>query len=517
MGGPSGRSGSDGWFLEGVGSDPAGDRDASIHESFHHRLDRSTTFGAVMVAYAGLVDAGVGSRERLAQLRDTCRTVHESAATYLTSLSLGRLDDRSGLSPHYRRYHAGMDSLVGGEGTPAWLRFHVALGAARACLQPDVMSVIRTFGLDGIAASSFRSTSLADERFRRLRANPPDVGAIDATAAAEAGLEPDDPRRTGGELQAAWFDPDQQHVYGAYEAAVWREVGARLATEGCEVDEIDAQLAVSRDLLEQGRALGAVYGIVADGTDRVGAERVWSALAPLDSESISLPFRRRAHQLNIDHIENWAVLSAGIGHDEHLHLSIRPTSNYRHFDWDTEPPAGPVCLRRTLETPTGRSIEHTDITTTDPARLAEEWPGTVITTVAESMLTDPRVTPWISHIGDERILLCDTPLIPRLQFWAARQWPFRYMFLSLRAADGGSPMMIAQFTTGDDTPSSPIARPMTPQVVNTIRQALAELDPTNRWSSEDNTLVDDLPGVGVAMFHIIGEDRVFGITPVGER
>ena len=143
MGGPSGRSGSDGWFLEGVGSDPAGDRDASIHESFHHRLDRSTTFGAVMVAYAGLVDAGVGSRERLAQLRDTCRTVHESAATYLTSLSLGRLEDRSGLSPHYRRYHAGMDSLVGGEGTPAWLRFHVALGAARACLQPDVMSAIR--------------------------------------------------------------------------------------------------------------------------------------------------------------------------------------------------------------------------------------------------------------------------------------------------------------------------------------------------------------------------------------
>ncbi len=169
MGGPSGRSGSDGWFLEGVGSDPAGDRDVSIHESFHHRLDRSTTFGAVMVAYAGLVDSGVGSRERLAQLRDTCRTVHESAATYLTSLSLGRLDDRSGLSPHYRRYHAGMDSLVGGEGTPAWLRFHMALGTARACLQPDVMSVIRTFGLDGIAASSFRSASLADERFRRLR------------------------------------------------------------------------------------------------------------------------------------------------------------------------------------------------------------------------------------------------------------------------------------------------------------------------------------------------------------
>jgi len=89
--------------------------------------------------------------------------------------------------------------------------------------------------------------------------------------------------------------------------------------------------------------------------------------------------------------------------------------------------------------------------------------------------------------------------------------------LSLRAADGGSPMMIAQFTSGDGTPSSPIARPMTPQVVNTIRQALAELDPTKRWSSEDNTLVDDLPGVGVAMFHIIGEDRVFGITPVGER
>lgn len=247
---------------------------------------------------------------------------------------------------------------------------HVALGAARACLQPDVMPVIRTFGLDRIAASSFRSASLADERFRRLRANPPDAGAIDAAAAAEAGLEPDDPRRIGGELLAAWFDPDQQHVYAAYEAAAWQEIGARLEAEGCHVDKIDAQLAVSRDLLERGRALGAVYGIVADGTDRVGAERVWSALAPLDSESISLPFRRRAHQLTIDHIENWAVLSAGVGHDEHLHLSIRPTSSYRHFDCDTEPPAGPVCLRRTLETPTAARLS----TPTSPRPTRHDWP-----------------------------------------------------------------------------------------------------------------------------------------------
>lgn len=208
---------------------------------------------------------------------------------------------------------------------------------------------------------------------------------------------------------------------------------------------------------------------------------------------------------------------AGLDEHEHLHLSIRPTSSYRHFEWDTGPPVGPVCLRRTLETPTGRSIEHVDLTATDPAQLSDQWSGVVVATIAESTLTDPQLGPWLSHIGDERVLLCDTALTPRLQVWAARQWRFRYMFLSLQAADAGSPMMLAQFEAGDGTPSSPIARPMTPQVLNTMRQALAELDPTNAWSAEDNTLANELPGIGVAMFHIIGEDRVFGLTPVEER
>ena len=516
MGGPSGRSGGDGWFLEGTGEDPTGDRNASIHESFHHRLDRSTNFGALMLAYAGLVKADVGDRRVLEALRDSCRTVHESAATYLTSISLSHLDDRTTYSSHYRRYLDGMRELVGGDEPPAWARFHVALAVSRACLQPFVADVVGEVGLGSIRSSSFRNAALADERFRRLRSLPPDMTSVDALAANAAGLDVADPRRTGDVLEASWFDRESHDVYELYETAAWAEVSNKLAKLGCEVDAIDAHLPLSAALLDEGRSLGGVYDIVATTQPRPPSDRVWGALAPLDHESITLPARRSAHSLKLADVNgDLGLLSAGAGDNEHLHLSIRPKSQFEHYDWSTETPISSVCLRRTLETESGRSIEHTSMAGVDPNDLRAGWDGPIVATISESQLLDPEVMEWRRTYDVETVLLCDTPLIPRLKFWSSKGWFFRFMFLSLQAADATSPMMVARFESSDGTSSTPIAKPMTPQVVNTIRQALGELDSTGLWTKEDNNLGHDLPSLGLALFHIIGEDLRFGLTQPG--
>lgn len=496
----SGWSSDGGWWLSGTAE---GDEFVSIHESLHYRLDRSTSYGALLYVLKAIDEEGARERD-IRALRDACRTVHESFASYVS-----RLVVPAGInSVDHSRYERGMGEMVA-TCTSAFFRLHAALAIARACMQVDIVRAIARLPLADISASSFRARDRPDERFRLLRQMPPNFGEVEDALLASSDGDWLLAQNADG-LASESLAPEFHGQWERTAAAFYDSVTASLAAVGIFATAIDDNVPTTELLLRRASEEHPQTALAIGQPSDDPVDRLWQALAGIDAEMIDLP-PHRAYRVNWTSSLDLDMVTAGGGDETHLHIAIRRPPYDSAFDWQSIPPNGPVCLRRTLMGETGRTIELIDITDFDPSSFFGEDPPPISVTVAESALSDPRVTPWWSRFRADAVLLADTPLIPRLRSWLDGEGKvFRFAFLLIEAGEVELPVLICALELEDMPVPNLLVRPMSRHNVGLLRQGLRELEARGYGIIEDSEIVARSPMLGFGLFHVVGEDSEFG-------
>ncbi|WP_405180048.1 hypothetical protein OG225_01225 [Nocardia sp. NBC_01377] len=149
----------------------------SLHESLHHELQWSTGWG-ISSAMAGLLaEAGMDRLGRIArEMHDSCRTVHETFATTVSSGVVGIPAARrmlTGNAPYTRYLDDGI--RLGGQSDRPWqFRESAVQMLLRATMQPAALTAIaergfRRLRVEDVAVPQARP----DERLRRILAAAP--------------------------------------------------------------------------------------------------------------------------------------------------------------------------------------------------------------------------------------------------------------------------------------------------------------------------------------------------------
>jgi hypothetical protein len=375
-----------------------------LHEVHHSALNDATAWGTLLHLY-GRLPTSYGSV--FDQLLDSCRTLHESFATFLSveiagEHHSGSLDVLDGY-PDYRRLYHQVDAFVGGTaGTHR--RQMVVNAAARLCMQTGALATFCRDGLSVFDLSRVRQVDQPDWRWQWLRGVgeallPPAVQLADARVLQAYGP----PALPAGDLADATdaaFDDAwelwERTVYDSMRAALSR-LGARtLAFNGHQEDTVAAIALVRQTYADiQLRPEPADDERPSDTVAMASiVEMVRLTLAPQDRWAADLAPLPPASLVDHHHV---------IDGERVMIVDVRPAGRLRHlFRWPGDVPpgsfttAGPVAAVRIIgdDGHDGSVILHAPLSTVDDLlalRAAWQGQGRFIGVISTSSLVD---TAW---------------------------------------------------------------------------------------------------------------------------
>ncbi len=504
-----------GWWIEGAGVDPKADVFVSVHEHYHHRLQNSTSFGAVTYLLGRLADLiGDARRQRVSDaFTDACRRTQEGFATWASAAALGLGDADFDRYPDYRPHFEEMQSFASTvEG--AYLRFHLCQAVARACMQSAVAELAATRGLDTLSLTDLRNVERPDHRLALLRRAGFDPA--EAMERVREEHEPDDwAWMSAPRLETQMFDLSRSGIFTTVNGTFYGEVAAALRRLGCPTAATDGHLDWTKALIADAEAL--VGGGV--GVEPVGPTdhrlSMWEVMRTCESEQVRLPGPLLPARM-VDPELGVASMVAGTGDDAHLFLAIRIFQNVvADHVWLTQPPVdndiGVFLRRSVLEADGSRVVEWMDVSVRGLAEV-QEGGIDVISSVPESLMTSNGARQFGRHLGpDSTTLLADVRLAERLRYWAAAQGLFRVCFLSAASFGRSVPVMIGRFEM-DGIPAHILLRPVTSAAVGCYRQVFSQVDPGARTILEDAGLLDDHARlITFSLAHLIGEETTFRV------
>lgn len=512
--GPSGWFYQHGWWVEGAGADPRADILVSVHEHYHHRLQNSTSFGAVTYLLGRVAElTGDCDRLRTADtFTDACRRTQEGFATWASAAALGLGLADLGDHPDYEVHFKVMDAFVEDvEG--AYVRFHLCQAIARACMQSGAGSVALAKGFGALSLADIRNIDRPDHRLARLRRGGFDVGrAVERAVEGHAAEEQRWMRAP--DLQGWMFDRSRSSVFEAVNGALYDEVTRALNAMGCPTLATDGHLGLTAALIVDADAVaGTSVGIAPTGPADDDL-RMWDVLRACESEQLRLPGPLLAAR-TVDPSLGVEAMIAGLDADAHLFVVFRSVADLRTaYAWEDRPPAGDgtgVWLRRSVLEGDERTVELMDLSLLGPSPVVRSGID-VMHSVAESALRSDVAREWRPHLTvGSTTLLADLRLGDRLQYWAASGGRFRCCFLSATSFGRGIPVMIGRFEM-DENAAHVLVRPLTSSAVGCYRQVFAEVDPEGRSILEDEGLVHEHPRlVRFTIAHLIGEEDAFRV------
>lgn len=168
------------WEVQpGKGSDSENRRMVSLHESHHAALNDQTAFGGLMhcIHYLGINGHQQEQHTKtLIALVNSCRTIHECYATYISLLFVANTLDKylpqrerllEGYDTYVDYYQAMAQICLPFQG--AFLQFHACSSVARICMQSRSIETFLDVGPDQFTFGDIRAKDQPDERFRILQ------------------------------------------------------------------------------------------------------------------------------------------------------------------------------------------------------------------------------------------------------------------------------------------------------------------------------------------------------------
>lgn len=487
----------------------------SVHEHYHHRLQNSTSFGAVTYLLGRLADlTGDAGRQRVSDaFTDACRRTQEGFATWASAAALGLGDADLDRYPDYRPHFEEMQSFVAGV-DGAYLRFHLCQAVARACMQSAVAEVAANRSLGTLLLADLRNVERPDHRLSLLRR-----AGFDPSEAIERIRREHVPEdwawMSAPRLDVRLFDSSRSDAFAAVNGAFYAAVAAALERLGCPTGATDAHLDWTKALIADAEALvGESVGIEPGGPTE-GRESMWEVMRTCESEQVRLPGPLLPARM-VDPALGAASMVAGTGEDAHLFVAIRLVRNVvADHVWMTPPPVDTgigVFLRRSvLEEDGSRVVEWMEVTERGLGGV-EEMGIDTYSSVPESVMTTTVAREWRRFLSPRSTtLLADVRLSERLPYWAALHGLFRVCFLSASSFGRSVPVMIGRFEM-DGIPAHVLLRPLASATVGCYRQVFSEVDPEAAFIVEDVGLVDDCARlITLTLAHIVGEESAFTI------
>lgn len=503
-----------GWWVEGAGAHPRADLLVSVHEHYHHRLQNSTSFGAVTYLLGRIAEITGDTERKVASdhFTDACRRTQEAFATWASITALGRGPAELDGNPAYRAHFDDLDFFASGlEG--AYLRFHLAQAIARACMQSRAAEVALKRGLRSLELGDLRNSDRPDHRLRLLR-----LAGFDFRPAVEAALRSgatsDHEWMLGPELAAWMFGPARSDLFQSVNAICFEAVASVLERLGCPTLSTDGHLSATAALIADAERVAQR----AIGVEPVGAadhqSRMWEVMSACESERVALPGPLLPARL-VDPSVGAGAMVAGLGEDAHLFVALRRTEDVRDsYAWEGEPPAGQAIgawLRRSVMEGGRRVVEWMDVGALGPGPI-EAVGVDVHYSVVESALSSAAARPWRQRLTvDACTNLSDLRLADRLRYWVAASGVFRCCFLSATSFGRGLPVLIGRFEM-DGNAAHVLLRPITSSAVGCFRGVFGEVDPEGLAIVEDAGFVQDRHRlVSHALAHLLGEEQAFAV------
>lgn len=512
-GGPSGWFYQRGWWVEGAGVDPRADIHVSVHEHYHHRLQNSTSFGAVtyLLGRIGELTGAPGRLRTADTFTDACRRTQEGFATWASAAALGLsnadLADHPDYAIHFQMMEAFVQHVEG-----AYLRFHLCQAIARACMQSAAGSVAISKGFGALSLADLRNADRPDHRLARLRRSGFEAGPA-VERAVEGHTAEDRHWMRARDLQGWMFDRSRSSAFEAVNGALYEEVAGALERLGCPTLATDGHLALTEALIADAEAVaGTSVGIAPIGP--VDELRMWEVLRACESEQLRLPGPLLAAR-TVDASLGVTSMTAGLDDDAHLFVVFRDAAELRTaYAWEDDPPAGEgvsVWLRRSVLEGDQRTVELMDVTSLGPGPV-ERSEIDVLHSVPESAMRSEVAREWRPHLKvGSTTLLADLRLGDRLRYWAASGGRFRCCFLSATSFGRGVPVMIGRFEM-EENAAHVLVRPVTSSAVGCYRHVFAEVDPESRSIVEDDSVVrEHARMVTFTLAHLIGEEDAFRV------
>lgn len=414
-----------------LGTRQAADHIVYLHEVHHAALNDVTAWGTVLHLYARLPD----SAPLFARLLDSCRTVHESLATFagvqIATARHGALDDVLAAYPQYIPLYRATVNVTAGVAGPN-RRQQTATALARVCMQTPILDAIAEAGLRGFALSSVRALDRPDTRWNWFLRQGPELIAAAADAADRIVVDEFGPEalmsdRLGGDLYRA-TDRSHDAAWDRWELATYDHLRAALAATDATVLTLNGHQDGTARLLELAHTTHGDLGLRAAMTAeqrRSDADIASSVLQQVRHNFTGgEPHRAVPVGMTVDDLVRVLGDRPVIDGRPALIVDARPPDRLAVlYRWPPEPEPPPVAVRLVVEDERGEAIGHVPVA--DPATLStlvERWAdrGVLAVCVSASCLADPGFArQWLPAAPRPAFILVDVEpdrFVPR---WAA--------------------------------------------------------------------------------------------------
>jgi hypothetical protein len=427
-----------------LGTRQAADHIVYLHEVHHAALNDVTAWGTVLHVLTRLPDAAAG----FARLLDSCRTTHESLATFasvqIATARHGALDDVLAAYPEYVPLYRATTRVTAGVPGPN-RRQQVATALARLCMQTPILDVITGTGLAAFTLSAVRAIDRPDTRWNWFLRRGPGLitaaaGAADRVVADEFGPEVLTSDGPGGDLYTA-TDRSHDEAWDRWELAAYDHLRAALATTGARTLALNGHQEETARLLDLAHAehgdLGLRAAMTAD-QRRSDADIASSVLQQVRHNFTGEPQRAVTVPMTTEELVRILGDRPVLDGRPAIVVDARPPARLAAlYRWPPEPDLPAVAVRLIVEDQQGPAVGHVPIA--DPAALrtlVRIWGdrGVLALCVGASCFADPGFAhEWL-------------PAAPRPAFVLVDVEPDRFV---PRWASAGNPVVAAPVQVTD--------------------------------------------------------------------
>jgi|UPI00046FBB65 hypothetical protein len=519
---------------------PGADEDlgslATLHESLHSELDRSTAYGMILHAYALVARNRPGDESRLRMLDrliGRCRTTHEAFATTLSVFILGQGRDRHDLLngyPNYARYYRIGRELASPFRSP-YLRYHATVAALRFCMQSDLLGFLRDRGPVVFDLGEYRAIEYPDVRLQYVRQQ------VARGVWAQALETVRDRMPAFGDARAALVDGDDvPEAVAAFEeeydalsrllmVTFYDHLRATLASHGLSALSFDGHREFGKGFLENisrevpaGQVVGPLRWAEADAPE--------DALVVRDLESEQLLVTRSARPARLMLLadipfSSWPDLTCGSGGDIHrfivsrspmdlLRQHVFPETNRQLLQRFSN--SDGLFVRRRVTDDAGLVVEYYQIAdATEFVRFVNASSAPVFSNVSLAVASD---TSWAAQWFDILktticTFLCDVSPFGQIERWTAQDAFSIHHSAITFTADGDARYTVVAFRP--DVGTFPIClAPCSPMVAKAITHYFRHLAGNRHRLQEDASFLHDrADAVQIVLSHLFREEHVF--------